>query len=335
MIVRLIKNPKFLMGFLFILLLIVASFSFSILGDGSIPQTSVIYDDNGNAIRSAPHSPLNVPPFGTDMVGKEIFHSLIKGAKYTIGIAILVAAFRLFLSVFLSFILESYLPVLNRYINRVTEAFHYVPISLLTFFILSPVLIEGALGGFEYSFWDRVYFEVIILTLVAIPTLVTLLSNEMKIIFQNDFIDASKIMGANRWELYLKHVLPFLKPKFWIHFTQQIIQVLILLVHLGLLNILFGGARTSEFTQGVHVYISITSEWSGMIGSTYKYLWVAPWIPLAPLLMFSITILSLNLILEGFKQSLEHPLVIQNKNSKAKTKRTPAKEDFAPIKVRA
>ncbi|MFP3338917.1 hypothetical protein R0J91_13125, partial [Micrococcus sp. SIMBA_131] len=56
-------------------------------------------------------------------------------------------------------------------------------------------------------------------------------------------------------------------------------------------------------------YRSVSSEWSGLIGSTFRFLPYDTWISLVPILFFVLVIFSVNLLLEGFKQLAEKQIM--------------------------
>ena len=62
---------------------------------------------------------------------------------------------------------------------------------------------------------------------------------------------------------------------------QQFTQTLTILLHLGLLEIFFGG--TVQFLGSIEEIESYTHEWSGLIGVYFRSLTVNPWIPLVPI----------------------------------------------------
>lgn len=205
---------------------------------------------------------------------------------------------------------------MNRYVSKVIEAFHYLPVALLAFMLLNPVLSEnGAIGQFQYSFSERVIFEIAIMTVIALPTTLLLIGNETNLILKQEFITGVKLMGASRLHIIRKHVLPHLVPRLFIQFLQQIIQVLVLLVHLGVLKLFFAGTHITVGSFGP-TFSSVSGEWSGIVGNSYKYLQATPWVPLAPLVMFALTILALNFILEGLKKTLAEKPLSRRKNEK-------------------
>jgi peptide/nickel transport system permease protein len=154
-------------------------------------------------------------------------------------------------------------------------------------------------SGFVYSFTERVLIEVFVLTMLTLPILGVLIGNESSSVMKKDYIYSARALGASKWHLIRKHILPSLKEKFVIMFGQQVVQVLLLFSHLGLLKLFFGGTFVSYDPLFKDPPSSYTLE-SGLIGDAQRYLLTAIWIPLTPIIFFAITIYAVNLMVEGY-----------------------------------
>ncbi|MBN8209180.1 ABC transporter permease subunit [Bacillus sp. NTK071] len=315
MLRKALRNPMFVSGTLVVLILFGSSLYYSIVFHDQVPQTSMLYNDEGNLIDRSPLGPTQVPPFGTDKYGYHLFQQIIIGAKYTIGIAFIVASMRMALSFVGGVLAGTYFQRTLRSTSGLVDAMQYVPISLLSYFILRGVLMENGMEGtFQYSFIERVIFEVIILTAVAIPTTTTLISNETHAVWGKGFIEGAKTLGGSRIHILYKHILPHLGPRMILIFLQQMVNVLVLLLHLGLLKLFFGGTFFNYDPLLGNEYLSVSSEWSGMIGYTFNLLPYETWIPLIPILFFVLVILGVNFALEGFKQAMEKQIRVRRSN---------------------
>ncbi len=95
-----------------------------------------------------------------------------------------------------------------------------------------------------------------------------------------------------------------IKPKVAIFFIQELIQVLFLLIHLGVLGIFIGGGKDVQMDESpISMKIfSLSNEWAGLIGNDYREFLLNPWITLVPLVAFSTLILALKLILSGLQE---------------------------------
>ncbi|MDY0404460.1 hypothetical protein P5G51_002680 [Virgibacillus sp. 179-BFC.A HS] len=137
---ELCKHRLFLTGFIFLFLLISFSLIQAIFFHDKIPVTKLFYDNKGEITASGPFSPIDVPPFGTDPIGRHIFFLLIQGAKYTIGIAVVVAAMRIMISSFVGLIFGGYLSKWSKYISGLLNGFYYIPVALICYVLLYDVV---------------------------------------------------------------------------------------------------------------------------------------------------------------------------------------------------
>jgi peptide/nickel transport system permease protein len=169
--------------------------------------------------------------------------------------------------------------------------------------------LNQAFEGFQYSFATRVWYEIILLTLLALPTVSLVIGNEISIILKKEFIQSARTLGASSFFILRKHVIVHVYRRLLIIFTQQVIQVLLILAHLGLFELYLGGTKI-DYSIMQTAPITTTYEWSGLIGDYFDLFIAYPWIPLAPIGAFTLTILALNLILRGLEIRLNtHPKV--------------------------
>ncbi|TYS19859.1 ABC transporter permease subunit [Rossellomorea vietnamensis] len=296
---RLIRNPLFMIGFLFIASLILLSLYHYIFMDNEIPQHGVLYNSEGKALEAPPFSPSEKFWFGTDRTGDDLFYKIIAGAKYTLGIAFGLGVVRILLSIMFGYLLYNMSPFIKTVVQSGTEPFRYIPATLLGFFILLPVSVSTV-----FTVTEKTVIQLLVIVMIGVPMLSQVFKDEFIEISFKEYVSAAKIMGASPMHIFRKQMLPIVKPRIPILFIQQVVQVLILLAHLGLLKIFIGGADFAELYSGEPKYaLSTSNEWSGLIGSYFYQLPISPWLLVFPVVFFSLSILSLNFILEGLKES--------------------------------
>ncbi|MEN1968484.1 ABC transporter permease subunit [Lentibacillus sp. N15] len=301
---KLFKHPYFLGGFIFLALLISASLIHGLVFHGKIPVSTWLYNNEGQMIAKGPFNPLDVPPLGTDPIGQHIFFILLQGAKYTIGIAVLVAALRVIVSSFVGLIFGDFLSRLNKYISGLVNGFYFIPTALLCYILLFDVIVLPSGFVEEYSFMQKVVFELIILTVVAIPTTSLLIGNQVNHVYKEEYITTAKTLGGGRFHLLKKHVLPYMWPRLLIQFIQEIVQVLVLLIHLGVFHVLFGGTLVKAIDDSQNAYISVSSEWSGVVGKGLEHLGGWTWNFFGPMIAFMLVILAFNFMIKGMEDVL-------------------------------
>ncbi|KAA0546893.1 ABC transporter permease subunit [Bacillus sp. BGMRC 2118] len=333
-----IKQPLFIIGLSFFVILLISSFYVEFAFDGEFRQIRILYDDKGNVIDSAPIAPQWWLPLGTDVLGVDLLLKTIDGAKYTIITAFIIALLRIVFSLTIGVSIGVYFHRFQKYLNAFSESFHYIPLTLLAVYVLEPILWEQFPGMFYYTYSERLILQILLLTLLTLPMLSSLISNEVELILQRDFIQSSTILGASRHFLIRKHILPHLKERVVILFGQQMIQVLIILAHLGIFKLFLGGTHVTYDRFVNDPPSSITNEWSGLIGDGFYSFVSAPWVFLAPIGFFTLSIIMINFMMESYKQVTSYQVTVKKKKKKKKGKQieveTPTKTISKELFVR-
>ncbi len=302
MIVRLLKQPQFLIGFLFIVSLILLSFIYPSIMDVQ-KESKFLYDENEVIVGVAPFSPKDMPPFGTDMNGKHLLYLVLEGAKYTILITLVIAFLRILFALFFSLFHRK---SKSTFFDDIVQATLYIPTAILAYMFMVPLFVKDATE--PMGMMTLIVVQCLILVGIGVPPLVSTFSEEIRSILAKDYIVSTFSLGSKKPYVYYKHVLPELSSKLLLLFAQQAIQTLILLAHLGVLAVFIGGSKTvmmGDIFNITPATISLSGEWAGIIGQSYQKLLTAPWIILVPLSFFAFTIFSINLMIQGIQNSLE------------------------------
>ncbi|MGI8316567.1 ABC transporter permease subunit [Halobacillus mangrovi] len=296
------KNVKFSAGFLVIFGMLAVSVIYTLTADPLVDKFFHIKNEEGRLVSAAPHSPEYVF-LGTDELGYSIFDQLIVGAKYTILFALAIAFLRMIIGFVLAIPFAFFLPEkIQRGVEKFVDGMHYLPMTIIALLLLSPVLTMPP-GGFTTTETERVLFQGVILTLLAVPLIITLFGNEMKLIMQEEYVVSTKVLGGSSLHLLWKHLLPHLSSRMGVVFGQQFIQTLLIFIHLGVFNIFFGGTKVSYDPMMPDPPQSTTYEWSGLIGSSKDSLMTGRWWFIIPALVcFMILILAMQLVIQGIKE---------------------------------
>ncbi|WLD92591.1 ABC transporter permease subunit [Alkalihalobacillus sp. AL-G] len=304
MSLKLLKQPQFLIGSFIMGAMILISFTLHHFYSAP-EQVPYLYKD-GELVGVAPFTPSQVPPFGTDRFGRNLLFLLFDGAKYTILIAFGIAIIRVAVSGIFSIFYNHYSKKLRPVFEDIFESTLFVPTSILAYILIAPLVFQQVDSG--KSFTEILVIQCIILVLIGVPPLVSTLSKDMSSIMKKEYISSTFTLGAKPGYVYRRHVLPEMASRFLLVVAQQIISVLLLLAHLGVLLVFLGGGQT--FTTGdifnvSDVLVSMSGEWSGLIGSNYKEVMLKPHIVLIPLGFFGLTIFAMNLVINGIQNSIK------------------------------
>ncbi|WP_226535715.1 ABC transporter permease subunit [Fictibacillus halophilus] len=304
--------------------LIGASLIFAIFFDSNIRQVQILYDDDMNMIGAAPFNPSLMFPMGTDALGYDTSMKVLQGAKFTLISVIAIGLLRVCTAFLFAIPLAMYTPDrLRKSLEQLLSSFYFVPLTIVAVFILTPVLWEQLrMPGWEeyflYSYKARIGIEILVLTLLVVPLLGSLIANLIVSSLKEDFIEGAKVLGASKWRVFSKHIMPHVLPKLVIVFCQQCVQVLVIFIHLGYFKLFFGGTDVDYNPYVADPPLSTTNEWSGLIGDYYNLLHANPAIALGPIIMFGICIYAFQLMAEGFQHHLDTRNVMGMKKRKLK-----------------
>ncbi|WHX40182.1 peptide ABC transporter permease [Mesobacillus sp. AQ2] len=307
---KLLKTKKFIFGVSFLTILLVLSILNTVVNDGKIRQVPFVYNEDGSLDKAPPYPPFDVFVLGSDMYGYDMLHTVIEGAKYSIGIVLIVAFLRMVLSVVLSYFLFRVPERIFKLLKAIAEPLSFFPQTLIAYFLLATVVMY-TINGFNHPLWVRVVYEFIILVLIALPALTVQLIEQKRRIWKEEFIESAITLGGSKRHIYFKHILPQLYEEWILMFGQQFLQVLTLLVHLGVMLVLFGGTILGEGPPS-----SVTHEWSGLIGLNKRFMLAYEWIVYVPILFFAMTALSVAMINKALSDFFSHKdMVRKNKGT--------------------
>jgi peptide/nickel transport system permease protein len=304
----------------FVVLLVFGSLVFNFIFGGEIPQTMLDYDDSGKIVGKAPFGPSLDLPFGTDRDGYDMFFKVLQGAQYTLGAAIIISLLSFLISFLFGVIGGFTSSAIKSVSQTILTSFYFIPQSIIAYNILYPLLWEPP-QGFETTFSERLILTVITLAMITVPTTAIIISNETREILKKEFIMSAKVLGGSKWFLFKKHLMPHLKLRLFIIFPKVVIQVLLIIAHLGFFQLFFGGTDVC-YGPFCDPPKPIVQEWAGLMAINFDALFNAWWIFMAPMLFFSLTILSLNGITKGLENLLspnQVNLKKYNENTKTQT----------------
>jgi peptide/nickel transport system permease protein len=283
----------------FLLLLLSASFIFEFGIKKSIEPERLIYTSEGKVLR--PPFPSSIEhPLGTDKNGNDLLTKLIIGFKYTFFIPVIVTFFRMMISIVCSLSVLFLLKPIKSYIESFLTPFLYVPAFILFFLLASG---EEELIINTHGEYFLIFYQVLIIALIGFPPLLSLFMKEFEQLLTKDYVIASRLLGANKVHIAIRHIFPVFKKRFFIVFVHQTIATIILLIHLGVFQIFIGGkAKGGIVGEDDDKFLSQSSEWGGMIGQSIFDMIHFPWLLLYPAFATICLILLLNITIKQLEK---------------------------------
>ncbi|MCH8274089.1 MAG: ABC transporter permease [Armatimonadetes bacterium] len=214
---------------------------------------------------------------GTDEQGRDIFSRLAYGARVSLLIGLSVVTVGILVALIVGTGAGYGAPWLNTVLMRFTDGMFAFPDILLA------ILIVGIVGP---SFW-AVFGA---LAVIAWPSMARLLRNQVLSLKEQEFVTASRALGAGHWHVVFKHILP--------HLVGLISAVAMVEVAMIIL------AESSLSFLGIGVQPP-TPSWGSMI-NTARTVMRSDILPLLwPCLILSLTILALNFVGDGLRDRFD------------------------------
>jgi len=216
-------------------------------------------------------------PLGTDQLGRDVLSRLLYGARISLRISIIVAGLAGVTGTFIG-ILCGYLGGwIDNSLMRVTDMFMAFPQLILAMAIssaLGPSLqnVVIAISMTEWTFFAR------------------MARSKAIAIREEDYVEAAKAMGAGRWRILLRHVLPMSLSPVIIQATLEMGGIIRTAASLGFLGL---GAQPP------------TPEWGVMVTAGRNYLPGQWWVSTFPGLAIFTTVLGFNLLGDGIRDIMD------------------------------
>ncbi|HET7629530.1 MAG TPA: ABC transporter permease subunit [Bacillales bacterium] len=310
----LIQTRMFVLGMLFLLVLVAVSIGFGPLADADSSVRSLDVQQS-DSMDKPPFPPSAAYPLGSNRFGQQMLWILIDGAKYTIGMAVAISLAAMVLAVGCGFAMNALPKWISMPLAESFEAFHFVPLALFVYWLVAPVL---KLFNWSYGAEVEFFFPICVLIGLSVPILAVYVYRETREIARREYIVNAKVLGPSRFHIYRKHVLPLFMPKLLVIFSQQVGRVLLVFAQLGLLNVFIGGGTEKvvghelvKNEQGIMEEVEILSmfsnshEWAGLIGKYWPQLEAAPWLILGPVTAFALTLIAVNFVAEGMSTAAQ------------------------------
>ena len=267
---RLKRNKMAMVGLAILFILVLGAIFADVICDY---DTMVIKQDIANRLQgpSADHW------FGTDEFGRDIFARILHGSRVSLVVGIISVSIALILGGAFGACAGFYGGKVDMVIMRVMDVFLAVPSILLS------MTIVAALGT------DLVYVMLAI-GISSVPNYARIVRAAVMSVKDQEFVEASKAMGASNATIIFKEILP------------NCLAPIIVQATLSVAGAILSTASLSFIGLGVQ---PPDPEWGAMLSSGRQYMRDALHLTLFPGLAIVITILALNLLGDGLRDALD------------------------------
>lgn len=235
------------------------------------------YDINAQDLAHRRESPSWRHPFGRDVYGRDILSRIIFGSRTTLLAGVLCVLIGAVIGSLLGLIAGYYEGWADAIIMRAMDvllAFPYFLLAILIVAVLGPGLINA----------------IIAVSITTVPNYARVVRGSALVVKKNEFIEASRAMGASNARIILDHVLTNVLAPIIVLSTIGVASAVISTAALGFLGL---GAQPP------------TAEWGLMLAEGRSYITASPHITFFPGLFIVLLVLGFNLLGDGLRDILD------------------------------
>jgi peptide/nickel transport system permease protein len=267
----------------------------ALFGERIAPHEAIYFvPEHGSDPR--PYDPGLVFPFGSDVLGRDLFSVVLAGARATLTIVVLSGAARVVAGALVAAVSNWWRPtrVATESLAELASAIPatLVALVLVKVFLRADASILLVTGALLVTGWAGPY---------------RIIRAEVDRLQAMSFTQGAVAIGVGRWRLFWRHHLPHLAPVLAVNLSQQIVASLVLVAELGVLSVFVGATRFINLEESLtraairevpFAQIADPPEWGGLLANarTIESLWTTRWLFLIPGIAFAVTAVAVAVI---------------------------------------
>lgn len=267
---RLRKNKLAVAGAIVLLVLILLAIFADVIADFS---TDVIGMNMGDRLQK----PSTQHWFGTDQYGRDIFARIVHGTRISLSLALFSMLAAVVLGAVLGAVSAYYGGTVDEIIMRIMDILMSIPPMLMS------ITIVAALGQSMVNL-------MIALSIAYIPLFARVIRSSILSIKGQEFVEAAKCCGTSDPRIIFKHILPNAIGPILVQSTLAMGSVILTISSLSFIGL---GVKPPQ------------PEWGTMLYDARNLFRHQPYLSVFPGITIAITVLSLNMLGDGFRDALD------------------------------
>lgn len=241
------------------------------------------YDIEALDLARALQTPSPAHWLGTDQLGRDVLSLILAGARNSIGVALIAVGLGAGIGIPLGLIAAARGGLIDEIIMRANDmvfAFPALLIAILLTAVLGPSGVNAMLA----------------IGIFNIPVFARVARGGALAIWQREYVLAARAAGKSPLRISVEHVAPNLMDQLVVQATIQF--------SLGII----AEAALSYVGLGVQ---PPAASWGRMLAEAQTFIFLAPWLALAPGIAIFATVLGLNLLGDGLRDTLDPKMRVQ------------------------
>ncbi|HEK9100658.1 ABC transporter permease subunit [Bacillus pfraonensis] len=263
------------------------------------------YNEKGEIVEAAPFSMSSEHWFGTDREGEDLFYKVIEGAKYTILISFFVAVARVTISLLMSLLVRNDKWGFS-FLQRVTVSLQFFPQTLFCILFLTPFIMYELRTKPIVTNIELLCIQLIVFVFVAVPGMTRFFQKEVQHIWRQEYVISSLVLGGSRWHIFRTHIMKVLQPQIIFQIGEQMVQVLLIMLHLAIFKLFLGGTKivSGQAHDQFHIYFPYLNDWANLISYYYGELMLEPRVIIIPVLFYMLLLFCMTKVVNGYRHNI-------------------------------
>ncbi len=221
---------------------------------------------------------------GTDENGRDLLSRLVFGAQISLTVAFFTVLMELTIGTFVGALAGYYGGWVDYALMRVTDVFLSIPLLPLLLVLTAIVSATSTKAALSFG------VIVIIIGGTAWPAVARLVRASFLSLREKEFCEAARAIGNRDGRIIFRHLLPNAVAPLIVQGTLDVANVIILESTLSFLG--FGIQPP-------------TASWGNMLANAESNMAIAPWVAIFPGLCILVTVLAINYLGDGLRDSLD------------------------------
>ena len=224
-----------------------------------------------------------IPPFsqghilGTDDLGRDLAARILHGGRRSLVISFSSVAFALVVGSIIGAVSGYYGGVLDNVIMRIIDILLAIPMTMLA------IVIVAALGPSQFNM-------ILALSIAQVPTFARVMRGQVLTVRNTEYIEAARAIGTKDAAIIAEHIVP------------NVLSPIIVQIAIRAAAAIINTATLSFLGLGIS---APTPEWGAMLSAGRNYIRDYSYLTFIPGLAMMLTILSLNLLGDGLRDTLD------------------------------
>ncbi|MCU0464918.1 MAG: ABC transporter permease [Anaerolineae bacterium] len=231
-------------------------------------------------------------PLGTDRLGRDILARSIYGGQISLMIGITAVAISITIGTAVGLVSGYFGGWIDSILMRFVEAMLAIP-TLILLIVIQPAMIQNATTRINILGRELSVTVVAIVVIIGITSwlgLSRIVRSMVLSLKEQEFVAAARMVGASDTRIIFTHILPNCIAPIVVSATLGVGSAIVTETALGFLG--FGVQEP-------------TATWGNILSGARQFVDDYPWIWLAPGVLITLTVLSINFIGDGLRDALD------------------------------